>query len=54
MFYDLFLKKTKFVFDKKKLFLIIYIQNEIKQFRWGVTSLFTQLFDYGLSKGLSN
>lgn len=51
MFYDFILKKSVYLFNKRALFLIIYLLNEIRQFRWCFTQIIDQLLCYAAYKG---
>jgi hypothetical protein len=50
MFYDFILKKPKFIFNKKSLYLIIFLLNEIHQFKWCFTQIIDQLLTYSAHK----
>jgi hypothetical protein len=51
IFYDFFLKNSNYLFNKKSFFLLIYLLNELKQFRWCFTQIVDQLLDYATCKG---
>lgn len=50
IFYDLFLKKNKMVFNKRIYFLLIYVLNEVRQFRWAFIQIFDSLLEYAKCK----
>lgn len=50
LFYDFFLKKPKLDFNKRLLFLMMYLMNEVRQFRWSFIQIFGQLLDYAACK----
>lgn len=49
-FYEIFLKKEKLIYDDLKFSLLLYLLNEIRQFRWSFTQIFEQLLEYGVCK----
>lgn len=51
IFYDFFLKRSRFLFNKKSLFLVVFLLNELRQFRWCFTQLVDQLLEYASCKG---
>lgn len=53
MFYDFVLKNSIYQFNKRALFLLIYLLNEIRQFRWCFTQITEQLLNYAAHKSNS-
>lgn len=51
-FYDFFLRKNTLIFKKKELYLVIFLINIIKQFRWNFNQVFYQIIKYGSCKGI--
>jgi hypothetical protein len=52
MFYDFILKKKKYVFNKKNFYILMFLLNEIHQFRWSFCQITDQLLTYAAYKGI--
>lgn len=51
IFYELFLKKSHLVFNKRIFFLMMYMLNEMKLFRSSFIQIVNMLLDYSVCKG---